>query len=255
MKKTLSLLLVATVVACSPEKKETTDYADLLKIKEAIEKGTGNTIQRYAEIIGQEKLEGIETNLEFIQLRDDALADVNDLVVQALEGGGDKDAILNCIKENGADSEACRQFVEQMQTTTSPRVKQYNTELGKFLANHVHKNNHLPKADVSCKTIQTGKFWQLVNGDTIRISRDDSFEIEELNKVVRREKLTWINDCTYRLELVAEGTEQANLRDYPDDCIIEIIRVTGDHYIYKIFESVNGAQGDLTDIGKVYFSL
>lgn len=255
MKKIIGLLLIVALAGCSAEKKETPDYAELLKIKDALEKGAGNTLNRYAEIIGPEKLEGIESNPEFIRLRDDALADVNDLIVLSLEEGVDKDEILTCIRKNGADSEACKQYVEPLQSNASPRIKQYNTELGKFIANHLDKKSHLPKGEGSCKSIHTGKFWQVINGDTIRITRDDAFEVEELNEVVRKEQVTWINECTYRIQLIREGTEQANLRDFPDDCIIEIIRIAGDHYIYKIYESANGVAGDLADIGKVYFSL
>lgn len=255
MKRIAIVLLIAALGGCSTEKKETPDYAELLKIKDALEKGTGNTLNRYTEIIGPEKLEGIESNPEFIRLRDDALADVNDLIVLSLEEGVDKDEILECIKKNGADSEACRQYVEPLQTNASPRLKQYNTELGKFIANHLDKKSHLPKGEGSCKAVRTGTFWQIINGDTIRITRDDTFEIEEMDKVIRKEQVTWINECTYRIQLIPQGTEQANLRDFPDDCIIEIIRVTSDHYIYKIYESANGVAGDLADIGKVYFSL
>jgi len=133
-------------------------------------------------------------------------------------------------------------------------MKQYNSELGKFIANHLDKKSHLPKAEGNCKAVHTGKFWQIINRDTIRISRDETTELEELNSVVRKEQVTWINECMYRLQLLAEGSEDLKMRDFPDDCFIEIIRVTEDHYIYKIFESNQGAPGELADIGKVYFA-
>lgn len=253
MKKSIALLFVIGIVGCSTQPKET-DYADLLQIKAEIERGSGDAVKRYGEIVGADKLAEIELNPDFINLKNQAIADLNTLIVETLEEGADKDAVVACIKENGADSEACREYVEQVRATTSPRLKQYNTELGKFIANHLDKKSHLPKGEGSCGVVHTGKFWQLIKGDTIRINRDEALEVEELNSNIRRERVTWLNDCTYRLELLAEGTEQANLREFPDDCVIEIIRVTTDHYIYKIFESVEGQPGELVDIGKVYFA-
>lgn len=254
MKHAWILLLSLAVASCSTEKKETPDYAELLKIKEAIEKGAGNTVERYGEIIGPEKLEGIETNPEFIKLRDQALTDVNSLIVDALEQGVDKDALLACIREKGADSEDCKRYVEQVKETTTPRLKQYRTELRKFIVNHLNRNSNLPKNAEDCKIVRTGTFWQLVDGDTVRINRDEEFEVENLGPAVRKQSVMWINDCMYRLQLLAEGTTapSASPRDFPDDCFIEIVRVTNDHYVYKIFDTVNGEPGDLTDMGKVF---
>lgn len=252
-RRIITALLIVVIAGCSTRKKETADYAELLKIKEAIEKGAGNTLKRYADIIGTEKLEGIESNPEFIKLRDQALADVNNLIVDALERGVDKEALLTCIRENGADSETCKEYVEKIKTTTSPRVQQYRTELRKFIVGHLDRNNHLPKNAGECKLVRTGNFWQLVNGDTIHISREETEEVERLGSNTRKESVTWINDCTYRLQLLREGAASvSNPREFPDDCFIEIVRVTDDHYVYKIFDSTNGEPGDLTDMGKVF---
>lgn len=254
MKHAWILLLSLAVASCSTEKKETPDYAELLKIKEAIEKGAGNTMERYADIVGPEKLQGIESNPEFIKLRDQALTDVNNLIVDALEQGVDKDALLACIREKGADSEDCKHYVEQVKATTTPRLEQYRTELRKFIVNHLDRNSNLPKNAEACKIVRTGNFWQLVDGDTVRINRDEEFEVENLGPAVRKQSVMWINDCMYRLQLLAEGTTapSASPRDFPDDCFIEIVRVTDDHYVYKIFDAVNGEPGDLTDMGKVF---
>ncbi len=255
MKTTIALLLILAMTACGPAQKETLDYADLLKIKQAIERGSGNAIKKYGDIIGPEKLADIESNPQFIEIKNQALADLNGLIEEALEKGGDKEALVACIRENGADSPQCAAYVQGVRTTTSPRLLQYNADLKKFLVNHLDKNSHLPKISDKCKTVHTGVFQEFVEGDTVVISRDESSEVEKFRGEVRVEKITWVNDCTYRLQVVSAekgGDAEKVTGDFPDDCFIEIIKVTDDYYAFKIFDVVNGEIGDLVDVGKVY---
>src|SRR5262245_33972108 len=128
MKKYVTLLLVVSLAACSSEKKEAFDYAKLLKVKEAIERGSGNAIQRYGEMIGPEKLANIENDPRFIEIKNQALADLNGLIEEALEKGVDKEALITCIRENGADSPVCARYVEEVRSNTSPRLEQFDAE-------------------------------------------------------------------------------------------------------------------------------
>lgn len=258
MKKTIALLLIVAVTGCSTEKKETLDYAKLLKIKEAIERGSGNAIQRYGEIIGPEKLANIESNPEFIDIKNQALADLNGLIEEALEAGVDKEALVACIKENGADSPICARFVEDVKSKASPRLEQYDADLNKFLANHLEKNKHLQKVAGNCKAIHSGVFQMFIEGDTMLISRDEASQIEQFRGDVRKEKITWIDDCTYRLELIKEEQDPdihlVGPGGFLNDSFVEIIHVTDAYYTYKIFSSVDGKAGELVDIGKVYLT-
>jgi len=259
MKQSILLLLIVLITlgtGCGPEKNESTNYAELLKIKEAIERGSGNAIKRYGDLIGADKAVAAQSDPQFIELQQQAIADVNNLIIQALEQGVDKDALLACIRDNGADSPACAQYLESVKTTTSPRVKQYDADLGKFLAKHAEKNQHLPKTNVSCAGVHSGIFQVFIEGDTMLISRDEKSQIEQFRGDVRTEKITWINDCTYRLQLVKEEQDPfihlVGPGSFLDDTIIEIIHVSDEYYMYKIFSSVEGQEGELVDIGKVY---
>jgi hypothetical protein len=258
MKKLIALLCIVTVVACNTEKKESLDYVKLLKVKEAIEKGSGNAVKRYEDMLGANHLENIEANPEFIDLKNQALTDVNNLIVEALENGVDKQALLDCIKANGADSPQCEEFVKPVRSNAMPRLQQFDAELGKFIANHLDKNSHLPKVEGNCNAIHMGVFQLLIEGDTMLISRDKDTQIEQFRGDVRREKVTWINDCTYHLELIKEEVDSTQLLVGPggflNDSFIEIIRVTDEYYMYKIFDSASGEEGELVDIGKVYFN-
>lgn len=256
MKKLLVLVCIAAVVGCNTGKKETVDFAELLKVKESIEKGSGNAIRRYEEIIDSSLLTGIEVDPKFIALKNQALADLNDLITQALEKGVDKDALLDCIRNNGADSPVCEQYVQPVWSNTSPRLKQFDTDLGKFIANHLDKNSHLPKAAGNCSAIHMGVFQLVIEGDTMLISREKDSQIEQFRGEARKEKVTWINDCTYHLQLVqaeSDTTRQlAGPIGFLDDSFIEIIKVTDDYYLYKIFDSANDQEGELMDIGKAF---
>lgn len=258
MKKPIVLLLVAIMVGCSTEKKETLDYAKLLKVKEAIERGSGNAIKRYEDMIGTPQLARIETDPQFIELKNQALADLNDLIVAALEKGVDKDALVECIRQNGADSPECTQYVQSVRSSTMPRLKQFDADLGKFIANHLDKNSHLPKDAGNCKSIHMGVFQLLIEGDTMLISRDKDTQLEQFRGDFRKEKVTWISDCIYRLELIKEEADTTHIMQGPggflNDSFIEIIRVTDEYYMYKIFDSINGEEGELVDIGKVYLN-
>ena len=258
MKKLLALLLIATMVGCSSEKKESLEYMKLLKVKEAIEKGSGNAVKRYGDMIGSDRLKNIEDDPKFIELKNQALADLNNLIVEALENGGDKQALIDCIKENGADSPQCEQFVKPVRSNTTPRLKQFDADLTKFIANHLEKNSHLPKDAGNCNAIHKGVFQLIIEGDTLLISRDKDIQLEQFRGDFRKEKVTWINDCTYHLELVKEEMDSTNHFQsqigFLNDSFIEIIRVTDEYYMYKIFDSVNGEEGELVDVGKVYFS-
>jgi hypothetical protein len=265
MKKLIALSLMVVPIAigigtgCSGEKKEETlDYAKLLKIKEAIERGSGNAIQRYGEMIGPEKLANIESNPEFIEIKNQALADLNGLIEEALNAGVDKEALVACIKENGADSPICARYVEDVRSKASPRLEQYDADLKKFLANHADKNKHLPKVAGNCKAVHSGIFQLFIEGDTMLISRDENIQIEQFRGDVRKEKITWVSDCTYRIELIKEEKDPdvhlVGPGGFLDDSFVEIIHVTEEYYMYKIFSSVDGKAGELIDIGKVYLT-
>lgn len=264
MKKAIVLLLtfaipIAIGTGCSNEKKEETlDYAKLLKIKEAIERGSGNAIQRYGEIIGPEKLANIESNPEFIDIKNQALADLNGLIEEALEAGVDKEALVACIKENGADSPICARYVEDVRSKASPRLEQFDADLNKFLANHLDKNKHLQKMAGNCKAIHRGIFQLFIEGDTMMISRDETTQIEQFRGDVRKEKITWIDDCTYRIELINEEQDPdvhlVGPGGFLNDSFVEIIHVTDEYYTYKIFSSIDGKAGELVDIGKVFLT-
>ncbi len=258
MKKAIVLLLIVAITGCSNEKKEALDYAKLLKVKEAIERGSGNAIDRYGKMIGPEKLANVESDPAYIEIKNQALADLNGLIEQALEKGVDKEALVACIRENGADSPLCARFVEEVRSSTAPRLDQYEADLKKFLANHLDKKNHLPKVDGNCKAIHSGIFQEFIEGDTMLISRDATTQIEQFRGDVRKEKVTWINDCTYHLELISEEADPVVKLVGPggflNDSFIEIIRVTDEYYMYKIFDSANGEPGELVDVGKVYLT-
>ena len=258
MKKLLALLLITTMVGCSSEKKESIEYMKLLKVKEAIERGSGDAVKRYEDMVGDSHLDNIEANPEFIELKNQALSDLNNLIVEALERGIDKEALLDCIRNKGADSPECAQYVQTVKANTTPRLKQFDADLGKFLANHLDKNSHLPKDAGNCNAIHIGVFQLLIEGDTMLISRDKETQIEQFRGDVRKEKVTWVNDCTYHLELVQEEADTTVMLQGPagflNDSYIEIIRVTPEYYMYKIFDSANGQEGELVDIGKVYFN-
>jgi hypothetical protein len=258
MKKTIALLLIVGMSGCSNEKKETLDYAKLLKIKEAIERGSGNAIQQYGEMIGPENLANIESDPKFIEIKNQALADLNGLIEEALEKGVDKEALVACIHENGADSPICARYVEEVRSNTSPRLEQFHAEVKKFLANHADKNQHLPKVKGNCKAVHSGIFQLFIEGDTMLISRDETSQIEQFRGDVRKEKITWIDDCTYHLELVKEEQDPdvhlVGPGGFLNDGFVEIIHVTEEYYMYKIFEAVDGKEGELVDIGKVYFT-
>lgn len=255
MKHAWILLLSLAVASCSTEKKETANYAEMLKVKEAIEHGSGNAIQRYEEMVGTSAVENIETDPAFVALKEEALADVNNLIVEALENNGDKQAILDCIRKNGADSPECAEQVQAIRQSATPRVQQFRAELNKFLANHLDKKNHLPKNVADCQKVHIGIFQLLLEGDTMLISRDDNSQIEQFRGEKRREDVAWINDCTYHLTLVdgkSDGTRFAGPGGYLNDSFIEIVHVSDDHYLYKLFDSVDGQEGELLDIGKVF---
>lgn len=255
MKKVQLLLFTLAIAGCSTEKKESVNYADLLKVKESIERGSGNAIKKYQEIVGGDHLQNIETDPAFIALKDQAIADVNNLIIAALETNTDKQAILDCIKQNGADSPECAQQVEQLKSSASPRLEKYDAELRKFIANHLDKKSNLPKEASNCNRLHIGIFQVLVEGDTMLISRDNDTQIEQFRGEVRKEKVTWLSDCTYHLVLIKEQSDTTKFQGpggYLDDSIVEIIHVADDHYLYKLFNSVNNQEGELLDIGKVF---
>lgn len=256
MKNLIALLMILAVAACGPAKKETPNYAELLKIKESIERGSGNAIKRYGEIIGADKVAEIQANPQFIELQNQALADVNNLIVQALDQGVDKEALLACIHEHGADSPECAQYLEVVKSSTSPRLRQYDADLGKYFAQHAVKDNALSTSPSNCKKVHTGIFRVLIEGDTMLISRDENSQIEQFRGDVRTEKITWVDDCTYRLELEKEEQDPfihlTGPGGFLNDTFIEIIHVADNSYMYKIFSSVEGQEGELVDIGKAY---
>lgn len=254
MKNLIVVLLLVGMAGCGAEKKET-DYAELLQIKAALEHGSGSALQRYGQIVGKDKLAEIESHPEFIELKNQAMADLNNMVIVVLEQGGDKEAVVQCIKENGADSPICAQYIEQVQNSTNGRLRQFDTDLGKFLARHADKNNHIPKAAANCNAVHSGVFQMIIEGDTMLISRDETTQIEQFRGDVRKEKITWVNDCTYHLELVQEEKDPfihlVGPGGFLDDTFIEIVKVSDDGYLYKIFSSAEGQEGELVDIGKV----
>jgi len=255
MKKTWILLLSLAVAGCSTEKKETENYAEMLKVKEAIEHGSGDAIQRYQEMIGGDVLGNIEEDPAFVALKEDALADVNSLIIEALENNANSQAILDCIKQHGADSPECAQQVQAIRQKTSPRMEKFEAELNKFIANRLDKKNHLPKDAGNCRQVHIGIFQVLLEGDTMLISRDDKTQIELFRGEERKEQVSWINDCTYHLTLDKEQSDSTRFvgpGGYLNDSFVEIIRVADDHYLYKLFDSVNGQEGELIDIGKVF---
>ncbi len=257
MKKLLVLLCISAVLGCSTEKKETIDFAELLKVRESIEKGSGKAILQYEEILDSSLLSNIAVDPKFIALKNQAVADLNDLIAQALEQGVDRQTLIDCIKENGADSPECEQFVQQVKSNTSPRMKQFDADLGKFIANHLNENSHLPKATGNCRVLHDGSFKLLQDGDTLSITRTEGFQVEQFRGDRRKEKITWINDCTYRIELIKEESQIADLQgvsEFLDDSFVEIIRVGEDYYVYKLFNTVDNQEGELVDIGKVYIN-
>lgn len=256
MKKWTALVLLALLVGCGAEKKETPNYAEMLKIKDAIEHGSGNAIKKYSDLIGADKLANIESDPEFAKLKDQAMADLNSLIVEALEEGVDKEAVVACIRENGADSPLCAEYIQHVQKSTTPRVRQYDTDLGKFLAKRA--DDHLPKETSHCQKIHSGIFQMIIEGDTMLISRDENSQIEQFRGDVRTEKVTWVDDCTYRLQLVKEEEDPfihlVGPGGFLNDTFIEVVKVTDDYYMYKIFSAFQGQEGELVDIGKVYFT-
>lgn len=255
MKKHTALLSLLILFGCGAENKESLDYVKLLKIKEAIERGSGNAIQRYQDMIGSSQLQNIESDPQFIQLKNEALEDLNNLIVKALENGVDTEALVECIKINGADSPKCSELVKQVRTNTVPRLQKFDADLSKFIANHLDKNSHLPTPTGDCSAVRIGIFQLLIEGDTMLISRDKDTQIEQFRGEMRKEKVTWINDCEYHLELIKDQSDSTMLKGpggYLDDSFVEIIRVTDEYYMYKIFDVVNKEEGELVDVGKVF---
>jgi hypothetical protein len=255
MKKLPVLLIVLTIASCSTGKKESPDYADLLKIKEYIERGSGNAIRRYEEIAGPGHLADISTDPAFIALKEKALADVNNLIIQALENDEEKLAVLDCIRQFGADSPECAAHVTHVRSSTAPRLRQFDAEVSKFLVNRLDKVGGFSKETLNCQNVRIGIFQVIVEGDTMLISRDDDTQVELFRGEIRKEKVTWIDDCTYRLVVMREQSDSTRFQGpggYIDDSFVEIIRVADDHYVYKLFDAIDNEEGELLDIGKVY---
>lgn len=93
-----------------------------------------------------------------------------------------------------------------------------------------------------CKEFKTGKFKNYENGEWTNtiITRTDEFQIE-LNKKTNEEskdKITWIDDCTYRLTSITYKNKPVT-KTTPD-LIVKIVNVGTD--FYDIEASVEGKE-------------
>ena len=91
-----------------------------------------------------------------------------------------------------------------------------------------------------CKGFKVGKFMNYENGEWTNtiITRTDEFQIE-LNKKTNEEskdKITWIDDCTYRLTSITYKNKPVT-KTTPD-LIVKIVNVGTD--FYEIEASVEG---------------
>ena len=103
-------------------------------------------------------------------------------------------------------------------------------------------------AQTSCTDFKTGKFQIIEKGrPTTLIERNESFQIEHVGKIEVKLKITWIDDCTYKLSFV-NGNEafwETRPKDTPgEEVIVSIIktnekgylqesRVEGYEYVYR----------------------
>lgn len=107
---------------------------------------------------------------------------------------------------------------------------------------------YISMAQTKCTDFKTGKFQIVKEGETTTlIERDQTTQIERVGKIEVRLKVTWIDDCTYRLSFVHGNDAFWNGRpkDMPTpDVIVSITKTTekgysqesrseGSSYVYK----------------------
>ncbi|WP_298518822.1 hypothetical protein [uncultured Kordia sp.] len=92
-------------------------------------------------------------------------------------------------------------------------------------------------AQNKCEEFKTGEFINTENGIVkATIQRNDSIQTEQFSGKEIKLRITWIDDCSYRLKFL-EGNE-AFLKSRPKDTpmydlMVKIISVNGDSYVQE----------------------
>lgn len=149
--------------------------------------------------------------------------------------------------------------------TTNQKLLQRKNKLREisYISNQNHLTNYTMKtlfiitfsfigfisiAQTKCADFKTGKFQIMKDGETTTlIERNETTQVERAGKVEVRLKITWIDDCTYRLSFVHGNEAFWSIRpkDMPTpDVIVSITKTSekgysqesrseGSSYVYK----------------------
>ena len=91
----------------------------------------------------------------------------------------------------------------------------------------------------SCVDFKTGYFQNIDSRDSsnfIKRTKDYQYEHEKSSGVKLKLKVTWIDECTYRLTLIkgnSKWNKAAQVKDNPD-LIVEIVQTGPDYYIQVV---------------------
>ena len=90
--------------------------------------------------------------------------------------------------------------------------------------------------EVNCNKFKTGTFEHFVDGKftgtIIKRGIDFQFETNKKKRVQTKDKITWLDDCSFKLTMVGGGDNDSNL-------IIRIIETGESHYVYDVWAESN----------------
>src|SRR5690606_2056646 len=179
-----------------------------------------------------------------------------ELIQNSLEKGVNKDELIKCIKENKTKNKSCNDYVQSVMDNIIPTLQEFGLDLGSLIVNELQDNNELPKINnpLDCKAVQQGTFNGLIGEDKLSVTRSSDIQTEILGPTFRQFKLTWINDCTYELNDKSSSANSINQDGHEllTKSLVEIIKVTNEYYLYKVYKVNDNGTRYLKDLGKLY---
>lgn len=255
-------ILIIVLFSCGTKKNGNAQETDLLKlfqIHQMIESGTEHTLTSYKEILGIPSsltLDNFNTNKKFKDLKEKYLKQVERRIMESIDTGVNKDELIKCIKENKTKNKTCNDYIQVIMDNIIPTLQNFGSDLGTLIVNELQDNNELPKVtnSIDCKAVQQGAFNGLIGEDKLSVTRSSDIQTEIIGSTIRQFRLTWTNDCTYEL---TEKNLATNLTNHDGheiitNSVIEIIKVTDEYYLYKLYKKGDNETRQLKDIGKLY---